>query len=140
MALEFIQATEGDKSFLMALRLATMVEHLEREGIYLTEHQHNIRLMDNFVAYQLIYANKKLIGAVKFTQKSAEIELMQLQIAPEYQGKGYGSAVINRLKTRVAKIKLTVLKHNPAFHLYQQLGFVVTGDDQFEYHMQWNEN
>lgn len=124
----------------MALRLATMVEHLEREGIYLTAQEHNVRLMDNYAAYKLVYASKKPIGAVKFTQNSAEIDLMQLQIAPEYQGKGYGSSVIDILKTRSTKIKLTVLKHNPAFNLYQQLGFVVTGDDQFEYHMQWCEN
>ena len=123
----------------MALRLATMVEHLEREGIYLTAQQHNVRLMDNFAAYKLVYASKKPIGAVKFTQNATEIELMQLQIAPTYQGQGYGSAVINNLKTRAAKIQLTVLKHNPAFHLYQQLGFVVTGNDQFEYHMQWSK-
>ena len=137
LALEFIQADESDKSFLMALRLATMVEHLAREGIYLTAQEHNVRLMDNFAAYQLIYHDGTLIGAVKFIQNATEIELMQLQIAPTYQGQGYGSAVINNLKTRAAKINLTVLKHNPAFYLYQQLGFAVTGDDQFEYHMQW---
>jgi len=98
LTLEFIQANESDKSFLMALRLATMVEHVAREGIDLTAQEHNVRLMDNFAAYQLIYHDGTLIGAVKFIQNATEIELMQLQIAPHIRGKAMVVRLLKILK------------------------------------------
>ena len=34
-------------------------------------------------------------------------------------------------------VELTVLKGNPSINLYKRLGFNITGEDEYEYHMQY---
>jgi len=62
---------------------------------------------------------------------------MQLQIHPNYQGKGFGSKVMHAVIEQAGSkyLTLTVLKANPAIKLYQRLGFIITGEDEFEYWM-----
>ena len=45
MSFELIQATEADKAFLLTLRKLTMVEHLEKAGLYLSDDEHALRRM-----------------------------------------------------------------------------------------------
>ncbi|WP_259396415.1 GNAT family N-acetyltransferase [Pseudoalteromonas sp. SR44-2] len=55
-----------------------------------------------------------------------------------HQNKGYGKAVIKQVITSAQSkpIKPAVLKNNPALGLYKRLGFTITGEDNYEYHMQ----
>ncbi|BAJ02836.1 GNAT family N-acetyltransferase [Shewanella violacea] len=65
---------------------------------------------------------------------------MQIQIHPDFQGQGLGKKVMQQVLTKAKNkaVELTVLKDNPALKLYQRLGFIITGEDEFEYHMQVN--
>jgi len=49
-----------------------------------------------------------------------------------------GKAVIEQVITSAQSkpIKPAVLKNNPALGLYKRLGFTITGEDNYEYHMQ----
>ena len=64
---------------------------------------------------------------------------MQIQIHPDFQGLGFGERVIKQIidSTKSKLIELTVLKSNPAKGLYKRLGFKVTGEDEYEFHMEF---
>ena len=140
MSFKLIRATEADKAYLLTLRKLTMVEHLEKAGLYLSDDEHALRLNDNYeCSYLIIYSGERA-GTLKYRELTNEIEIMQLQILPEFQGKGLGNKVMERVlgwsKERHKKIELAVLKANPAKLLYERLGFAVTREDDYEFYME----
>jgi len=138
MSFEFIQATDGDRAYLLGLRKLTMVEHLEKSGQFLSDEEHELRLNDAYDCSHIIVYENELIGTLKFRQLGDRLEIMQLQIHPEFQNKGLGRKVMQQVldETEFKFVELTVLKDNPALRLYERLGFIITGEDQYEYFMQ----
>ncbi|MCS6120036.1 GNAT family N-acetyltransferase [Shewanella baltica] len=138
MKFEFQQATKSDRDYLLALRKLTMVEHLERSGQFLSDKEHEIRLDDKYHCSYLVHYKNTLVGTLKYESTELEVEIMQVQIYPDHQNKGYGRGVIQQvLNSAQSKIvSLTVLKDNPALKLYLRLGFKIVGEDMYEYHMQ----
>ena len=65
--------------------------------------------------------------------------LANLQILPEEQGHGLGTAIIKAILAQAydegISVSLQVLKVNPARHLYERLGFVVSGETTTHYLM-----
>ncbi|WP_024603674.1 MULTISPECIES: GNAT family N-acetyltransferase [unclassified Pseudoalteromonas] len=138
MVFKFIKAAYSDRDYLLSLRKLTMVEHLENAGLFLTEQQHVLRLDDQYNCSYLIVINEVPIGTLKYQTYAQYVEIMQLQIHPLHQNKGYGKAVIEQVITSAQSkpIKLTVLKNNPALGLYKRLGFTITDENNYEYYMQ----
>ncbi|WP_076924299.1 GNAT family N-acetyltransferase [Pseudoalteromonas sp. EB27] len=138
MVFKFIKAAYSDRDYLLSLRKLTMVEHLENAGLFLTDQQHVLRLDDQYDCSHLIVINEVQIGTLKYQTHAQYIEIMQLQIHPLHQNKGYGRAVIEQVITSAQSkpIKLTVLKNNPALGLYKRLGFTITDENNYEYYMQ----
>lgn len=141
MSFELMRATEADKTFLLTLRKLTMVEHLEKAGLYLSDDEHAFRLNDHYECSYLIICSGEKVGTLKYRELAEKIEVMQLQILPESQGKGLGKlvmeAVLGWSKEKRKKIELAVLKANPARSFYERLGFLVTGEDDYEFYMQF---
>ncbi|MCF2857749.1 GNAT family N-acetyltransferase [Pseudoalteromonas sp. SMS1] len=137
MDIVLIPASEGDKPYLLALRQQTMTSHLERQGIFLSDEAHLNRLEDHYKCSHLVFVHGNKVGTLKYLQTQDRLEIMQLQIAPEYQGQGIGRAVIQKIVAQSTHLPthLTVLKDNPAKQLYEQLGFVTASEDKYEYHM-----
>ncbi len=137
MHVEFVTATKQDKPYLLRLRKLTMVTHLETAGLYLNDEQHMARVEEAFAHSHLIKRDSQVVGLIKYCRHPDGVEIMQLQIHPDFQGKGIGSKVLQQIFTENPHqpVRLTVLKANPAFALYQRLGFVVTGEDDYEYHL-----
>jgi ribosomal protein S18 acetylase RimI-like enzyme len=59
---------------------------------------------------------------------------LSIALLPEYRGQGIGTqlmqALLDALKPLAARVSLSVQRANPAFRLYQRLGFsVVSGDE-----------
>lgn len=133
----FISAQVHDEPYLLALRLATMVPHLENAGIFLSSDEHLKRLHDHYHCSYLIYCDSTCLGTIKYRFNDKVFEIMQLQIHPDHQGQGFGSAILEQvLLVNAAKtVNLTVLKSNPAYHLYCRMGFNLIGEDEHEYHM-----
>jgi len=69
---------------------------------------------------------------------------VDISLLPEYRNRGIGAALIHTLiETAMAEgqaVKLQVLRMNPAQHLYQRLGFVVTGQDEMYIQMEIRPN
>ncbi len=136
--LEFVKATESDKGYLLALRTKTIQQHLEESGLYLTEQEHLERVNHRYECSYLVFYQGTLIGMVKYKTTTKELELIQLQIDPLHQSKGYGTKIIQQILNgeKDRTVKLSVLKKNPAVELYKKLGFKIVGQDTYEYDMQ----
>ena len=115
-----------------------MVEHLEKSGQFLSEEQHEMRLDSDYKYSYMIVYQRDVIGTLKYRKDAKKVEVQQIQIHPNFQNKGFGRGVmqyvINNADPKI--VELTVLKDNPALKLYKRLGFIIIGEDQYEYHMQ----
>jgi len=137
----FRRAVATDIEFLLALRKASMNEHLLRAGIALSEHYHLSRINEFFSDSHLILRDKQAVGLIKLGVLSSSLHIRQLQVLPEYHRLGIGSYVMEVVKKQALKlnlpITLSVLLDNPAKSLYLRHGFIVTEKTDFEYKMSW---
>lgn len=124
-ALTFGAATEADIPFLLELRRQTMSEHLRLSGIEPSESEQRERVLASFDCAEIILLSGAPVGLLKVVRSPDNWDLVQIQILPEKQGKGFGSTI------------LSVLKANPARHLYERLGFRIVGENAQAYDMQF---
>ncbi len=82
-------------------------------------------------------------GFIAARQDPDVIQLFNLAIAPEFQGRGLGTAVLRDLlalaQSRRMPVRLQVMKVNPARRLYERVGFKVAPDEEIptHYRMIW---
>lgn len=84
---------------------------------------------------QVIERYGTLAGYLEVEQHDDHIEIRNIVIAPDAQGRGIGSALIGdiiaRADARQVDVLLRVHKVNPRAHaLYRRLGFVDTGETE----------
>ena len=142
VSFKLIKAKEVDKPYLLALRTLTMTEHLEKAGLYLTPEEHEFRLNHNFAHSYLIDLSGKIVGAIQYEESKGRLNIIQLQMHPEFQGMGHGGKVMQQIieSSNSNLITLSVLKNNPAKNLYLRLGFEVAGEDKHEFFMELRIN
>ena len=138
MNFELIQAVENDRPYLLNLRKLTMVEHLEMSGLFLSDDEHQLRLNDAYECSYIIIYEQKRIGVLKYQELDNKFEIMQFQIHPDFQRQSLGKMIMKQMLGcfKPKTVELTVLKENPALKFYKRLGFEITGEDQYEFHMQ----
>lgn len=125
-----------DEDFLFDLRKQTMVAHLERSGIFLSDEEHRLRVAKNYTDAFIIWYIQERVGLLKYIENEKAIEVLQFQVLPNYQGNGIGKQVLEQLIEQQKVIRLKVLKENPAKNLYQRMGFLTVNEDDYEYHME----
>ena len=90
--------------------------------------------------HQIIFAADQPIGRILVVQEENSTRLVDIALLPEYRGRGIGTQLIGHLIEQVTKagsvVRLSVLRTNPAIHLYERLGFVKTSEDQMYYQME----
>lgn len=132
-------ACDADIPFLISLRNETMREHYETSGAKFKTEDQIEKVIYKFDCAQIIIMDGKAIGVFKLDKKSTPWELVQLQIAPEYQGWGLGTKIIkdvlNEANEVGANIRLGVLKTNPAKRLYERFGFCEVEKKEHSYEM-----
>lgn len=140
MDVSLIKANKADEEFLLLLRKSTMVVHLEKAGLYLSDEEHISRVKIHFDKSFVIKNLEENIGVLKYIETKKIIDILQIQILPQYQGKGIASHILNQLISKAKKLEkevhLKVLKENPARYLYERLGFTITDKDVYEFYMQ----
>ena len=126
----FRKALRSDIDYLLWLRMETMEKYLIDSGIKLTREDHLARVQYQFEYAKIILLKAEKIGLLKIKENGRESEIIQIQIEPKYQGKGWGTKIIQTLIAQAQKEKkqiyLSVLKKNKAKYLYKRLGFSVT--------------
>lgn len=138
-SLVFRQATEADIPFLMELRRITMTEHQLASGVQPSEEERIRRVRASFHCAQIIESGGKPIGLLKVVRNEFEWDLVQIQLAPEFQRRGIGSGILQSLieeaRAAAMPLRLSVLKASPAKRLYERVGFVVTQEKANAYEM-----
>lgn len=89
--------------------------------------------------FEVIEKDGRPVGALAVQQAPDHLFLMELQILPDCQHHGIGTAVLRSLLERAAAlelpVRLRVLHQNRARTLYERHGFVVTGATETHYLM-----
>ena len=81
--------------------------------------------------YLVLYANGELKAFASYSPRTDDAEVFKihkLYVLPGNQGKGYGRALIETIKSRLSekgihKLDLNVNRYNPARHFYEKSGF-----------------
>ncbi len=143
MQFHFTPASEHDFSTLFELRLLTMRESLERIGRF--DPQRALERFRNSFRPQytrLICCDEQMAGCVAFGPEQDHLLLEHFYIAPDFQNRGLGSLVLNRLMREAGQaqktIRLSTLKQSDAARFYEKHGFCKSGEDDWDiyYHYQ----
>jgi len=140
-ALTFRAATEADIPFLLELRRQTMSEHLRASGIEPSESERRARVLASFDCAEIILLAGASVGLLKVVRGPDNWDLVQIQIVPEQQGRGFGSTILKRLLADAIRaqvtVSLSVLNTNPARQLYERLGFRIVAQNDHAYDMEF---
>jgi ribosomal protein S18 acetylase RimI-like enzyme len=132
-----------DIEYLLWLRKKTMDEHLINSGINISDENHLNRIMFQFDQAKIILLNQQKIGLLKISEHQNNIEIIQIQIEPLYQGKGIGQKIIKSVIERSSEEKLfvtlSVLKRNKAKKLYESIGFKVIIENEQSFIMRYEK-
>ena len=95
----------------------------------------------NRAPHKVLMVDGAPIGICSSAVNQDHVFLSELQILPEFQGQGIGTAVVQELMSEAKKLglplRLQVLRENKAQELYRRLGFIVTGSTDFHVKMEW---
>jgi ribosomal protein S18 acetylase RimI-like enzyme len=140
-AYSYRRATNDDYDFLYALHVAAMREYVELLWGWEEKWQQEYfaRKFDPQI-YQIIQIEGRDAGVVVVERRENTFYIALLEIMPEFQGRGTGTAVINELcdQARAGNLPmmLHVLKSNDlARRLYERLGFVVVSEEEHRFKM-----
>jgi ribosomal protein S18 acetylase RimI-like enzyme len=133
-------AFEKDVDFLYSLHVATMKQYVDQVWGWEDVYQESL-FRKNYVPanIQIIEYDDKDIGMLSVEERAGDVFLSTIEIRPEYQSKGIGTAIIKKIVADSAKktkpVTLQVLKVNPAKGLYERLGFEVVEETKTHYRM-----
>ncbi len=137
--ISFRKAAEGDVPFLLLLRERTLVPHQIASGVVPSEEERERRVRADFEVAQIILLAGEPVGLLKVARAGSMWHLLQIQLTPARQGAGWGTQIIQGVIAEArqagASLKLNVLRANPARHLYERLGFVVSAEGPHFYEM-----
>lgn len=136
------KAGADDIEFLVSLREITMKEHLSAMAMPTTREAYLERVMNNFADAQIVEVGGQRAGLFKSTYLADRNQwyVVQIQVHPDYQNGHIGrrllSQLIDKARKQGASVGLSVLKKNPAQHLYYRLGFEQVGETAVEYELE----
>lgn len=126
-------ATPADEPFLYALFRATMRASINQLWGDWDEARWSRFFRDQFQAarYQVVQVGGADVGALVVDVRSDEVYLDTVEIAPGYQGRGLGTAIVRAVLEDAAErglpVRLQVNRANRARALYERLGFREVG-------------
>lgn len=130
-------ATQEDHDFIYNLKKTTMKDYVVKTWGSWDEDLQRILFSRELKAieHQIIVVNNKKVGIFAFNMNETSIIVDEIQILPEYQGKGIGtlifSDIISNAQKKEIEINLRVLKVNTiAQRFYNKLGFEKVGDTE----------
>ena len=90
--------------------------------------------------HQIIIVDGQDVGVLEVNRSEDEVMLVNIQILPEYQRQGIGTAVIRDVLVDASRqgspVVLWVMKVNPVRELYERLGFEIVEETATHYKME----
>jgi len=142
-AISLRPATEADSDFAYRAHRDAMGEYAIATFGKWDEDAVRKRASDNIAngSTRIIELDGVPIGIRVVEREPDFIQLAQLFILPGYQRRGIGSMLLEQLladaKSARLPLRLRVLRVNPAFALYQRMGFQVVQETPERYFMEW---
>lgn len=124
--LSYRETAEADVPFLRSLRERTMREIAERHRPWDPAEQEQ-RLRGALDKGLVIRAGAKDVGLLKVVRRHNAVEVAQLQVLPEWQGRGIGSRIIQDLQLECAAAGVPLVLHihasSRAIAFFERHGF-----------------
>jgi ribosomal protein S18 acetylase RimI-like enzyme len=94
--------------------------------------------------YKIIEDDGVAAGRLIVDRSDQRILIIDIALLPEHRRKGIGSSLINDLKSEAERtgkpLRLDVESFNPAYHLYDRLGFRKIDEMSFYWRLEWRAN
>jgi ribosomal protein S18 acetylase RimI-like enzyme len=138
--IRYRNATEKDINFLYTLHVAAMKEYVDQVWGWDDGYQESL-FRRNYVPakIRIVLYNGREIGLLSVEEREDDVFLRTIEIHPEFQGKGLGTAIIKEIiadgAQKMKPIVLQVLTVNPARQLYERLGFAIIEETNIHYMM-----
>jgi ribosomal protein S18 acetylase RimI-like enzyme len=91
--------------------------------------------------HQIIMLDDRVIGRVLVERTESEHRGVDIALLPEYRSGGIGTMLIQELLDEAAgagkPFRISVVRTNPALHLYDRLGFKTTGESFTHFMLEW---
>lgn len=88
--------------------------------------------------HSIIEFENTKIGRLLINKEAQKIHLADISLLHNFRGKGFGSFLLENLKTEAETVSLSVFKTNfGAIRLYEKQGFKMTNDDGVYLKMEW---
>jgi ribosomal protein S18 acetylase RimI-like enzyme len=140
------EALEADFEVLFAMHRTTMRGYLEQTFGRWDEELERERHWDRWLRLQgggatrtfsVVEVDGHAAAYLEVERESDFVLLNNIRVAPEYQRRGLGTALIEHVIREAGElpVDLGVLRVNPAQHLYARLGFRVTGESETHLYM-----
>jgi GNAT superfamily N-acetyltransferase len=136
-------ATSADTPFLKELHERAYREVIVRQFGYWDDAAQDYWFRKGLAeaTFSVVEENGEPVGAIALQESPECLYLAELQILPEWQGRGLGTALLRMQLGRAQQlhkpIGLRVLEASRARALYERHGFVVTEQTQTHYLMEW---
>lgn len=122
-------ATDADRAFIWALRLATMRPLIEPLEGWDEEQQRSYA--DESLAGRVVLIAAERVGVLTIRDCGHELHLTWIAVIPARQSAGLGTALLRLAQVEATEaglpLTLRVMRGNPAVQLYERLGFAAEG-------------
>ena len=128
------RSNPGDSDFAFSVVERSMRAYVETTWGTWSEANARARASSDAAAgrSQIIQLGTEPIGLLCVDRLSTHLQLDQLYLLPEYQRRGIGAEVLQRVLVESdalrLPVRLRVLRANPANRFYERHGFVVTSE------------
>jgi ribosomal protein S18 acetylase RimI-like enzyme len=136
-------ATPADTPFLKELHRRAYLDVIVRQFGYWDDDAQDYWFRKGLAeaAFSVVEENGEAVGAIAVHDLPERLYLAELQILPERQARGLGTALLRMQLERAQHLQkpigLRVLHASRARALYERHGFVVTERTQTHYLMEW---
>jgi ribosomal protein S18 acetylase RimI-like enzyme len=137
MELLLRKATQNDADLTFEIEQNSFKEY--SDAVYATKIKSHRKEFDS-ENIQIVEFEKQIIGYLEIEEKSHSFEILNIMIQKDFQNQGFGRQLLDKViedgQRKSKGIELQVLKNNPkAKRFYENLGFQVYFETQFEYKM-----
>ena len=91
--------------------------------------------------HQILMLDDRKIGRVMVERTSTAHLGVDIALLRDYRNGGIGTMLIQKLLDEAASagkpFRISVVKYNPAIHLYERLGFKITGETATHLSLEW---